>query len=404
MGSAQRVFLMKQARALLPEGERFPTLDAEELALEYLHRHSPATPGVSLSILYIPAPASPGDEETRLAYLRPSVLTGVWEIDTPGGTGIALYRQEGMFAEAASGAVTILPPGAESPVQGPSVSLPADPPLVGWQLVMGLQISRGRPTVAYLWIGILLVGVMVAMAALVARLVARQMRIARLKNDLVATVSHELKTPLASIRLLTETLLDGHYEDAEKTREYLDLISNENTRLGRLIDNFLAFSRMERGKAAFDLGPADPRQIVEDALAAVGEKMDVEVRVEEHLPRVTADRDAMVTVLVNLLDNAHKYSQDDRRVTLRVRREGGDVCFDVEDRGIGLSRRAARKVFDRFYQVDRSLSREVGGVGLGLSIVRFIVDAHGGSVDVTSELGKGSTFTVRLPGGGAHGR
>jgi signal transduction histidine kinase len=115
------------------------------------------------------------------------------------------------------------------------------------------------------------------------------------------------------------------------------------------------------------------------------------------LPQVDADPDALITVLLNLLDNAFKYTNQDKHIVLRAFADNGHVCFEVQDNGIGLSRRAAQKVFERFYRVDDELSRSAEGSGLGLSIVRFIVDAHGGTVTVRSELGEGSTFTVRLP-------
>jgi signal transduction histidine kinase len=112
---------------------------------------------------------------------------------------------------------------------------------------------------------------------------------------------------------------------------------------------------------------------------------------------ITGDQDALVTVLLNLLDNAFKYSADEKHIVLRAYAADKNICLEVEDNGVGLSRRAVKKIFDRFYQVDQSLSRETGGCGLGLSIVKFIIDAHKGKIDVESQPGKGSTFTVKLP-------
>ncbi len=119
------------------------------------------------------------------------------------------------------------------------------------------------------------------------------------------------------------------------------------------------------------------------------------------LPAVAADPDAMVTVVVNLLDNAYKYTKEHKHIVLRAFSENGAVCFSVRDNGIGMSRRAVRRVFDRFYQVDQRLSRDASGVGLGLSIVKFIVDAHGGKVSVDSRPGEGTTFTVTVPAASA---
>jgi signal transduction histidine kinase len=254
----------------------------------------------------------------------------------------------------------------------------------------------------YLYSGIVVVLAMVALAALVARYVSRQVRVTRLRNDLIATVSHELKTPLASIRALIDTLLEGRYHDEKQQREYLQLAAKENERLSRLIDNFLAFSRMERNRETFEFAELRVETIVTGAVDAVSERFQasgspLEVEVAAGIPAITGDAQALVTVLVNLLDNAHKYTGDDKQITLRACGNNGRVCFEVEDNGVGLSRREAKKVFDRFHQVDQSLSRQTGGCGLGLSIVQFIVKAHQGSVGVSSQPGRGSTFTVTLP-------
>jgi signal transduction histidine kinase len=185
-------------------------------------------------------------------------------------------------------------------------------------------------------------------------------------------------------------------------REYLQMISRENERLSRLIENFLAFSRMERNKQAFEKVRVEPAEVARAAAEAVTERRAAEasrldVEIAPDLPDIVGDREALSTVIVNLLDNACKYSDNDEEIVLRAYGENGRVVFDVEDHGIGLSRRAAKRVFERFYQVDSDLSRRGSGVGLGLAIVKFIVDAHGGEVSVTSQAGVGSTFRVKLP-------
>jgi signal transduction histidine kinase len=248
------------------------------------------------------------------------------------------------------------------------------------------------------------IGVILAAALSVAGYLSRQMRLARLKNDLIATVSHELKTPLSSMRVLVDTLVAGRCRDEQQAREYYQMIARENERLSRLIENFLTFSRMERNKVAWELVELDVGHIVSAAAESesVQERFsrpgcELRVDVAANLPGVRGDRDALVTVLLNLLDNAYKYTGDAKRIDLRARAEGDCVCLSVSDNGIGLSRRGAKRIFDRFYQADERLSRAAGGCGLGLSIVKFIVDAHGGAVDVASRAGEGSTFTVRLP-------
>ena len=280
--------------------------------------------------------------------------------------------------------------------------------LPDWQLALWLDdadpfaVAADSRIAMYLYSGIVVVLAMVALAGLVARYVGRQIHLTRLRNDLIATVSHELKTPLSSIRALIDTLLEGRYHDREQHREYLQLAAKENERLSRLIDNFLAFSRMERNKQTFELAEVEAEEIVAAAVDAVREKFDasggrLEVDVAAGLPKIAGDADALTTVLVDLLDNAHKYTPGEQRVILRASADGNKVRLEVQDNGLGLSRRAAKKVFDRFYQVDQSLARQTGGCGLGLSIVQFIVTAHGGSVSVSSQPGRGSTFTVTLP-------
>jgi signal transduction histidine kinase len=239
------------------------------------------------------------------------------------------------------------------------------------------------------------------LSILIAVYLRRQVRLTRLKNDLIANVSHELKTPLASMRLLVDTLRDGHCQDSQLLQEYLQMISKENARLSSLIEEFLTFSRMERNKAKFDKSVLRTDEIVHAAMEAIGERLQapgchLDLDLAPQLPGVVGDRDALVTVLVNLLDNALKYSGDEKNIRLRGFASDGCVCLEVQDNGIGFPRGAAKKIFDRFYQVDRTLSRRTGGCGLGLSIVKFIVDAHDGSITAKSQPGKGSTFTVQL--------
>jgi signal transduction histidine kinase len=264
------------------------------------------------------------------------------------------------------------------------------------------ETTADKQKLVYLWTGLLAIAVMIAAGLLATKVVGKQIRINRLKNDFIATVSHELKTPLASMRVLVDTLLEGSYRNQQQVTEYLQLVSKENERLSGLIDNFLTFSRMERNKQAFDMTRTSPAAIARDAAEAVKTKFSLgqckfKVNIREGLPGVSADRDAMVTVLINLLDNAYKYSYDSKQIELRVSPENSLVCFYVSDKGRGMSRRAVRKIFNRFYQADRSLSRQTEGCGLGLSIAKFIVDAHKGTISVESKPGKGSTFTVKLP-------
>jgi signal transduction histidine kinase len=302
--------------------------------------------------------------------------------------------------------VTLLPPGREA--EDFFVSLPAGPMLPDWRLALSLKDQKlfdaatDQRVASYVWIGVLVVAGMIVLAMLILRLVRRQMALTKLRNDLVANVTHELKTPLSGMRLLVDTLLNSPKLHEPTVREYLALIAKENLRLSRLIDNFLAFSRMERNKYALDFIEVPARIIVESAAAAVHERFNApacrfEVKMAPDLPPIVADADAMVTAVVNLLDNAWKYSGDEKQITLTAAAENGSIVFAVQDNGIGLSPRDTKRIFKRFYQVDQRLARSAGGCGLGLSIVKFIVTAHGGAVRVESEPGRGSRFTLVVP-------
>jgi signal transduction histidine kinase len=204
------------------------------------------------------------------------------------------------------------------------------------------------------------------------------------------------------MRVLVDTLLNSDRWDEHTTREYLLLIAQQNERLSRLIHNFLTFSRIERGKQIFHVAPCPVGGIVEGAVEAVRERFQApgcrfEVQVEPDLPMVAADRDAVVAALINLLDNAWKYSGDIKQIVVVARAENGRVLFSVQDNGIGIAPRERARIFQSFYQVDRRLSRTDSGCGLGLSIVQFIIAAHHGSVSVESQPGRGSTFTISLP-------
>lgn len=395
--SSQRRFLMHELRGLVPDGPGLDTLAAEDLAAAYLEAHGqPSDPGV----------------------LHATPVPGVWQWRLPGRRLVALFREDGLLARlqarltqypALPGAtIRVLPPGANGVGFDPALTVPIGRTFPEWKLAGQLDdqsllaTATERRVAGYLWAGILLVVAMALLVLLVGGYLRRQVRLSVLKSDLTATVSHELKTPLASMRALADTLLAGNYRGEKQLREYLQLITAENARLSRVIDNFLTFSRIERNGQSFTLVDVDVREIVDAAVQAVGERSDVadcrlDLEIEADLPTIHADRDAMVMVLVNLLDNAYKYSNGEGRISVRVYAAEANICLEVKDNGIGLSRRDAKRIFDRFHQVDRHLSRKSGGCGLGLSIVKHLVGAHGGTIDVDSQPGRGSTFTVKFP-------
>lgn len=394
--AAQRRFLMRELQRLAPDSE-FPTLPAEDLATRFLEAHL--------------APALPDT-------LRPADLPDVWQAASPGKHALALFSTSNLRGKLAAlvrepalpagVGVAVVAPGEAALTETTLVTLSLGPQLPGWRLALSLDdhalfdTAAEKKVTAYLWIGSAFIGAMTVLAIFLARGFGHQVQLARLKNDLVATVSHELKTPLTAMRALVETLLDTEKFDEKTTREYLQLLARENTRLSRLIDNFLTFSRLERNKFTFEFTPVQPQTIAGNAIAAMGERLHApgctfETHSAANLPAIVGDSDALVTALLNLLDNAWKYSGDEKHIVLRTDTRNGSVRFAVEDNGIGLSAAERRRIFHRFYQADQSLTRTAGGCGLGLSIVRSIVDAHRGTVEVASEPGRGSTFTIELP-------
>jgi signal transduction histidine kinase len=227
------------------------------------------------------------------------------------------------------------------------------------------------------------------------------LQVARLKTDLVAAASHELRTPLASMRVLIDGLIDDAEIDPARTREYLQLLSVENARLTRLIENFLTFSRLDRGRKPFVFDDTSAASIIAAAVDAVRHRLpssgDLRVEIAPRIPTISVDAQALTTALVNLLENAIKYSPTDPHIEVRAACDNGHVKFAVIDNGIGIASGQQRRIFRRFYRVDQDLSRSTGGVGLGLTIVESIVRGHGGTVEVASTPGQGSTFTIRVP-------
>lgn len=230
----------------------------------------------------------------------------------------------------------------------------------------------------------------------------RERHLSRLKTDFVANVSHELKTPLALIRLFGETLSLDRVRDEAKRKEYYDIITRESERLTHLINNVLDFASIEANKKSYDLVPTDLGSVVRDTLRTYHFHLEekgfrVEEEIEPDLPACPADRDAVAQAVINLLNNAVKYSDHRKEVRVRVWQDRESVRISVADRGVGIAAADLERIFEGFYRVKATRTPGRRGSGLGLSLVEHIAQSHGGRVAVQSTPGEGSTFTLAFP-------
>ena len=240
------------------------------------------------------------------------------------------------------------------------------------------------------------------------RYTVRQLELAQIKSSFVSNVSHELKTPIALIRLAVETLEMRRLSSPEDAEKFLRSISRETMRLNQLVDNILDFARLEAGKKVYQFATVNLLDIVRDAVDSFRPRLDdqrfqLEVELPTALPAVRGDGAALTQCVLNLLDNAMKYSKVRREVRVLVATREEDTARDpsvtvsVTDRGIGISPRDQKSIFEKFVRIETGLVHDVKGAGLGLSLVEQIMRAHGGRIELKSALGEGSTFTLVLP-------
>ena len=395
MHSSHRLFFMKALKKMYSSID-FPTFEAERLASICVQSHEL--------------------QKDRYGFFKIS-REGLWQAVSTDRTVVVVLKENRIKKETqgfinsnvlhtdARFLFTLKDAGRET---RPLLRTDAGDYFPGWELVVQVEgddlfmAASQRQISLYIWTALLIIAGILILAILTTRLFVRQMNIARIKNDLITTVSHELKTPLASTRLLADTIMDGRYRDEKLVKEYVELIAKENERLTRLVENFLTFSRIEDKRQTFNFKMVEPEKIVRSVYETTKHRFEsggfsFEMKVTEKIPAIVADHDAMVMVLLNLLDNSYHYSGKVKAVTLAAYAVNGDVCFEVGDKGIGLSQNQKKKILKPFYQVDQTLSRRGSGFGLGLSIVKSIVDVHHGSIDVKSELGKGSVFAIKIP-------
>ncbi|HEY2960998.1 MAG TPA: HAMP domain-containing sensor histidine kinase [Pyrinomonadaceae bacterium] len=293
----------------------------------------------------------------------------------------------------------------------PEVSHNLDEPFRGLSLGIKFQgttaeaISRRWVFQSFLILGVLSV-LMIGGLVLTYRSVNKQVALARLKSDFVSNVSHELRTPLALIRLYAETLELGRITTDAKKHEYYSIIRKESERLTALINNILDFSRIEAGRKEYDFKETDIAELVRNTLDSYRFQIEqqgfaLEEQIEPSLPKVRVDREAIARALVNLVNNALKYSDNEKFLGVKLYREQSVLKLEVSDRGIGIERHEQSRIFEKFYRTCDPLVHNTKGSGLGLSLVRHITQAHGGEVEVESTPGRGSRFTLSLPLAGA---
>jgi len=278
--------------------------------------------------------------------------------------------------------------------------------LPGWTIRAGFAVDAlGGPARAQflrgLWITAGVTGLLLVAIVLIGVTAAREMRLSRAKSEFVASVSHELKTPLALIRGFAETLHLNRLTSSADRDEYFRIIETEILRLSMMIDRILEFSKIDVGLKQYQPEPTDVGGLVEETLGHFAYELEkggftVERRLEEPPPVVPVDPQAFSQALLNLLSNAVKYSEGDRYIGVKVARNNGHVEVSISDRGIGIPRSEHARIFEKFYRTGSGPAK-TPGAGLGLALVKHFAEAHGGAVRVASAPGRGSTFTIVLP-------
>lgn len=254
----------------------------------------------------------------------------------------------------------------------------------------------------YLYMFILIAGILIFGLTLTIRIVSHELELGKMKSDFVSTVSHEFKSPLTSIRQLAEMLQAGRVPSEQRRQRYYDVLLEQSERLSLLIDNILDFAKMEEGKKEFKFETVDMGPLLQELVSTIQQQVShegftIEVELDRPLPSIQADRAAITQAITNLIDNAMKYSAGSKKVCVRSYRENQYLMIAVQDFGVGITPEEIDRVFERFYRGGDELTRTVKGSGLGLTLVKQIVEAHRGSVHVESEPGHGSTFFIRLP-------
>lgn len=325
-------------------------------------------------------------------------------------------RQRVVLRNASASRLFRLPPES---VGRPLFELVRQPQLQNWvemtlsaREVAGGELTLTTPTPRTLSVRVqpLPEGSTGGRAMVVATDISQLRRLEEIRQEFVANASHELKTPLASIQACLETLVDGGAIDDHEVRDqFLKMMSEQAERMDHLIRDLLSLTRIENDEADLDLHPVDLGVLVAQSVgrqSQTAERKSIALRVEPPAEPIQplGDEESLEHILDNLIDNAVKYTDAGGQVIIRWRREGDGCLLEVQDSGIGIPQQHLDRIFERFYRVDRARSREVGGTGLGLSIVKHLVQNQGGDIRVASQMGKGTTFSVRLMTAGRFSR
>jgi two-component system phosphate regulon sensor histidine kinase PhoR len=227
-------------------------------------------------------------------------------------------------------------------------------------------------------------------------------RLEKIRQDFVANVSHELRTPIASIKGYAETLLDGAIDDKENAKDFIEIIHSDSERLASLINDILDLSKIESGQLKLTMQPISLTPIIKKVVKLLSKQakakgVKIEYKISKTSCKVMADKERIAQVILNLLDNAIKYNKLNGKVTISCREDKKFLKIDIADTGLGIPAKDLDRVFERFYRADKARSRELGSTGLGLSIVKHIIEAHGGAVSVESTPDDGSVFSFSLP-------
>jgi len=254
----------------------------------------------------------------------------------------------------------------------------------------------------YFWTILTLIIVLVFGAVMINRAMSHERAALQIKSDFVSSVSHEFKTPLTSIRTLTERMKNGKVKDQAKMQTYFSIISHDVDRLTRLVSNVLNFSKIEEGRKEYEYQDTDTAswiiQTVNDYHETeVQTEAEIHLHVAENIPHLKMDPDALSQAVYNLLDNAVKFSDRNTRIDVSLASDKQHVILTIADQGIGIYREDLRYVFDKFYQGKNALKKSVQGTGLGLTLVKHAVEAHGGKISVESSVEKGTTFIIHIP-------